>query len=175
MASMTLVSDTTEQFEHLLQERILVLDGAMGSLILAERPTEEDYRGERFADHHSDLKNCNDILVLTQPAMIENIHRQYLEAGADIVLTDTFNANGISLQEYDLQEYTYELNKTAVELARKATEEFTALTPDKPRFVAGSIGPMNRSLSVSPDVNDPGKRLVTLMKWSPVIPNNCEV
>ncbi len=161
MATTTLVSDTTAQLEQLLQERILVLDGAMGSLILAERPTEADYRGERFAEHHCDLKNCNDILVLTQPAMIEEIHRQYFEAGADIVLTDTFNANGISLQEYDLQDYTYELNKAAVQLARNAAEEFTALTPDKPRFVAGSIGPMNRSLSVSPDVNDPGMRLVT--------------
>ena len=158
---MTAVSDTAAQLRELLQQRILVLDGAMGSLILAERPSEEDYRGARFADHHSDLKNCNDILVLTQSAMIEGIHRQYLEAGADIILTDTFNANGVSLKEYDLEQYTYELNKTAVEIARRATEEFTALTPDKPRFVAGSIGPMNRSLSVSPDVNDPGKRLVT--------------
>ncbi|QDT46015.1 Methionine synthase [Symmachiella dynata] len=161
MATTASVSDTTDQLIHLLEQRILVLDGAMGSLILAERPSEEDYRGARFADHHSDLKNCNDILVLTQPEMIEGIHRQYLEAGADIILTDTFNANGVSLKEYDLEQYTYELNKTAVEIARRATEEFTALTPDKPRFVAGSIGPMNRSLSVSPDVNDPGKRLVT--------------
>ncbi|MFN0199500.1 MAG: methionine synthase [Planctomycetaceae bacterium] len=152
---------TTDQLYDLLSKRILILDGAMGSLIMAEKPSEADYRGERFADHPYDLKNCNDILVLSQPRMIEDIHRAYLEAGADIIETDSFNANGVSLLEYDLAGITTELNTAAARLARHAADEFTRRNPSKPRFVAGSIGPMNRSLSMSRDVNDPGKREVT--------------
>ncbi|MCA9040055.1 MAG: methionine synthase [Planctomycetaceae bacterium] len=143
---------------ELLDERILLLDGAMGSLIMAQKPTEADYRGLQFADHHIELKNCNDILCLTQPDMVRDIHRQYFEAGSDIVETNTFNANGISMREYDLQEYTIEINQAAARLAREAAEQTRA---KRPLFVAGSIGPMNRSLSISPDVNDPGNRLVT--------------
>ncbi|MEZ6046636.1 MAG: homocysteine S-methyltransferase family protein [Planctomycetaceae bacterium] len=143
---------------ELLDQRILVLDGAMGSLIMAQKPTEEDYRGAQFAKHHIELKNCNDILCLTQPEMIRDIHRQYFEAGSDIVETNTFNANGISMREYDLQDYTVEINQAAARLAREAAEQSGA---KRPLFVAGSIGPMNRSLSISPDVNDPGNRLVT--------------
>ena len=161
MASITMQSDMTQLLQQLLEERILVLDGAMGSLILAERPQEEDYRGARFANHHKDLKNCNDVLTLSQPAMIVGIHRQYLDAGADIILTNTFNSTTVSLAEYDLEDYTYEINVAAAELARQAVNEFTTVSDDRPRFVAGSLGPMNRSLSVSPDVNDPGMRLVT--------------
>ncbi|QDU78926.1 Methionine synthase [Polystyrenella longa] len=143
---------------ELLDKRILLLDGAMGSLIMAERPSEADYRGEKFAGHNVDLKNCNDILCLTQPDMIRTIHRQYFEAGSDIVETNTFNANGISMREYDLQDYTVEINQEAARLAREAAKEAGV---KRPLFVAGSIGPMNRSLSISPDVNDPGSRLVT--------------
>ncbi|MAT15736.1 MAG: methionine synthase [Planctomyces sp.] len=143
---------------ELLDKRILLLDGAMGSLIMAQRPTEADYRGARFAEHHIDLKNCNDILCLTQPEMVRDIHCQYFQAGSDIVETNTFNANGISMKEYDLQDYTVEINQAAARLAREAAEQVGA---KRPLFVAGSIGPMNRSLSISPDVNDPGKRLVT--------------
>ncbi len=145
--------------EQLLSERILVIDGAMGSLIMDQRPQEADYRGERFKNHSIDLKNANDVLVLTQPAMIENIHRQYLEAGADIVETDSFNANAISLAEFELADLTYEMNKAAAAVAKRATDAFTKKTPDKPRFVAGSIGPTKVQLSFNAD--QPGFRPVT--------------
>lgn len=159
---MALLSDTADAtIRELLDERILVLDGAMGSLILAERLTEDDYRGARFAGHHRELRNCNDVLVVTQPALIESIHRRYLEAGADVIETDTFNANGVSLMEYDLQNLTYELNVAAAEIARKCVSDFARQDSSRPRFVAGSIGPMNRTLSISQDVNDPGRREVT--------------
>src|SRR6056297_1754599 len=118
-------SPTQKQLEEILSERILLLDGAMGSLIFAEKLTEEGYRGEKFADHPCDLRNSNDTLVLTQPEIIEKIHRQYLDAGSDIIETNTFNANTISLGEYQLQDYTREINKTAVELAKKAAKEYT--------------------------------------------------
>ena len=150
-----------DQFHELMSERILLLDGAMGALILANKPTDADYRGERFADHSKPLENCNDILVLTQPHMIEKIHRQYLEAGSDIIETDTFNANSISLIDYDLQDIAYEINKTAAELAVRARDEFCEDTSTGPRFVAGSIGPTNTTLSMSQDVNDPGHRAFT--------------
>ena len=154
-------SATLDRLKDLLAERILVLDGAMGSLILERRLGESDYRGERFKNHVCDLQNCNDVLVLTQPAIIVDIHRQYLEAGADIIETDTFNANAVSLEEHRLRELAYELNVEAARLARRAVEEYLGEHPDEQKFVAGSIGPMNRSLSISPDVNDPGKRSVT--------------
>ncbi|MEZ4984148.1 MAG: homocysteine S-methyltransferase family protein [Saprospiraceae bacterium] len=148
-------------FEGLLKERILVLDGAMGTMIQRYRLKEEDYRGERFADWHSDIKGNNDILCLTQPDIIASIHEEYLAAGADILETNTFNATSISQADYDMQAHVYELNKAAADIAKKAANKYTVLTPDKPRFVAGAIGPLNKTLSLSPDVNDPGYRAVT--------------
>ncbi len=150
---------TKPNIEQLLTERILVIDGAMGSLIMDQKPQEADYRGERFRNHPVDLKNANDILVLTQPAMIENVHRQYLEAGADIVETNSFNANIISLAEFELGDLTYEINKAAAEVARRAADAVTTKNPDKPRFVAGSIGPTKVQLSFNAD--KPGYRPVS--------------
>ena len=144
--------------DELLGERILLLDGAMGSLILGEGPTEADYRGDRFAQHAIDLKNANDVLCLTQPQLIEDIHRRYLEAGSDIIETNTFNANVLSLEEFELAEHTREMNRAAAELARRAADDFTGKTPGKPRFVAGSIGPTKVMLSMSQDSDDPGHR-----------------
>ncbi|MFH5804295.1 methionine synthase [Alienimonas sp. DA493] len=144
-----------------LADRILLLDGAMGSLIMGAGPKEEDYRGERFKDHPIDLKNANDVLVLTQPDLIRGIHAQYLEAGSDIIETDTFNAASVSMEEFGLAELTYELNKAAAELARGVAEEFTKKNPDKPRFVAGSIGPTKVTLSMSQDAENPGHRAFT--------------
>ena len=146
-------------FEQLLSERILVLDGAMGTMIQRYSPTETDYRGERFAKHPIDLKNAGDVLVLTQPKMISEIHCQYLAAGADIIETDSFNANIISMEEFGLAEFTREINVTAARLARAACDQFTATTPNKPRFVAGSIGPTKVLLSFNAD--KPGYRPVT--------------
>ena len=144
-----------------LADRILLLDGAMGSLIMGAGPTEADYRGDRFKDHPIDLKNANDVLVLTQPDLIRGIHARYLEAGSDIIETDTFNAASVSMEEFGLAELTHELNKAAAELARGVAEEFTKKTPDKPRFVAGSIGPTKVTLSMSQDAENPGHRLFT--------------
>jgi len=126
--------------EELLDQRILLLDGAMGSMIYAHEPTEEDYRGQRFRNHPVLLRNCTEVMVLTQPKLIEDIHRAYLEAGADIIETDTFNSNAISLAEFRLAEHVEELNRKAVEVARRAADDWTRRTPDRPRFVAGSIG-----------------------------------
>ena len=153
---------TTESpFDDILSRRIMVLDGAMGSLIFARQPTEEDYRGARFARHSHDLKNCTEILVLTQPSMIEGFHTAYLEAGADIIETDSFNSNALSLAEFGLEEHVFELNRTAAEIARRAADAMTRRTPDRPRFVAGSIGPTKKSLSMGVNVEDPGHRDVT--------------
>ncbi|MDG3003505.1 methionine synthase [Paludisphaera mucosa] len=151
----------SSRLEELLAERILVLDGAMGSVIYSYQPTEEDYRGKRFANHHIQLKNCTEILVLSQPKMIEEIHRAYLEAGADIIETDTFNNNPLSLEEFGLQEHVRELNVRAVEIARKAADDYTRRDPSRPRFVAGSIGPTKKQLSMGIHVEDPGRRDVT--------------
>jgi len=145
----------------LLKERILVLDGAMGTMIQRYKLDEAAYRGEQFADWHQDMKGNNDILCLTQPKIIEAIHREYLDAGADIVETNTFNGTSISQADYDTQDHVYELNKAAAEIAKRAAMAVTSITPDKPRFVAGAIGPLNKTLSLSPDVNDPGFRAVT--------------
>ncbi|MEO0875411.1 MAG: methionine synthase, partial [Bacteroidota bacterium] len=145
----------------LLKERILVLDGAMGTMIQRYKLDEAGYRGERFADWHQDMKGNNDILCLTQPKIVEDIHREYLAAGADIIETNTFNATSISQADYAMEEIVYELNKAAASIARRATIDFNAQNPDKPRFVAGAIGPLNKTLSLSPDVNDPGYRAVT--------------
>ncbi|MEP6853564.1 MAG: methionine synthase, partial [bacterium] len=142
----------------LLQQRLLVIDGAMGTLVQRHQLEEEHYRGERFADWPSDVKGNNDLLVLTQPDIIRGIHSAYLDAGADIVETDTFNAQRVSLADYGMQELAYEMNVAAARLAREACDAMTAQTPDRPRFVAGAIGPLNRTGSISPDVNDPGAR-----------------
>jgi 5-methyltetrahydrofolate--homocysteine methyltransferase len=148
---MTKISD-------LLAERILFLDGAMGTMIQRHKLGEADYRGERFADWPSDLKGNNDLLVLTQPHIIADIHRQYLEAGADIVETNTFNATRVAMADYGMEELSFEINVAAARLARNAADEVTASSPDRPRFVAGVLGPTNRTASISPDVNDPGFR-----------------
>ena len=129
-----------KQFAQVLQERALILDGAMGTMIQRHKLEEEDYRGERFADWSSDLKGNNDLLVLTQPEIIKNIHCQYLEAGADILETNTFNATSISMADYDMQELVREINIEAARLAKEAADEFTAKNPQKPRFVAGVLG-----------------------------------
>lgn len=145
----------------LLQERILVLDGAMGTMLQRYKFTEEDFRGERFKDFPHPLKGNNDLLSLTQPHAIGDIHRKYLEAGADIVETNTFSSTTIGMADYHMESLVYELNFESARIAREIADEFTASNPDKPRFVAGSIGPTNRTASMSPDVNDPGFRAVT--------------
>ena len=143
-----------------LKERILIIDGAMGTMIRRHKLEEKDYRGERFKDWASDLKGNNDLLCLTQPVIIEDIHRQYLEAGADIIETNTFNSQRISMADYHMEDLAFEINVAAAKLAKKAATDFTARNPDKPRFVAGAIGPMSKTLSLSPDVNNPGFRSV---------------
>ena len=137
-----------------LENRILVLDGAMGSMIYAHQPTEEDYRGSRFASHPVLLKNCTEIMVLTKPDLIRSIHAEYLEAGADIIETDSFNSNRVSMAEFQLQDFTTELNRKAAEIARDVADEYTRRNPAKPRFVAGSIGPTKKTLSLGTDVED---------------------
>ncbi|MFN4298279.1 MAG: methionine synthase [Thermaurantimonas sp.] len=144
-----------------ISQRILVLDGAMGTMIQRYGLDEAAYRGTRFADWPYPLKGNNDLLVLTQPHIIEEIHRKYLEAGAEILETNTFNSQRISMADYHMEELSYELNVEAARLARRVADEFTALTPEKPRFVAGSIGPTNKTASLSPDVNQPGYRAIT--------------
>ncbi|WP_057830574.1 methionine synthase [Colwellia sp. TT2012] len=148
-------------FEQQLAKNILILDGAMGTMIQAYKFEEQDFRGERFADWHTDVKGNNDMLVLTQPEVITAIHRDYLEAGADILETNTFNATTIAMADYDMEEYSSEINRVAAQLARAAADEYTKKTPDRPRFVAGVLGPTNRTCSISPDVNDPAFRNVT--------------
>lgn len=144
----------------LFARRIALLDGAMGTMIQRHPLTEADFRGERYKDHTHDLKGNNDVLVITRPDVIEDIHKEYLEAGADIIETNTFNATTISQGDYELdsKEEVFLLNKTAAEVARRAADYYTSLTPDKPRFVAGAIGPTNKTLSVSPSVENPAFR-----------------
>lgn len=144
-----------------IKERILILDGAMGTMIQSYKLQESDYRGERFANHHQDLGGNNDLLALTQPVILKEIHRAYLDAGADILETNTFNSTQISQADYDTQEIAYELNKESAAIARAAADEVTLENPSKPRFVAGVLGPTSRTCSISPDVNDPGARNVT--------------
>ncbi len=153
--------DCTEELGAVMRERILVVDGAMGTAIQRDRPDEAGYRGERFADWESDVQGNNDLLTLTQPDIIRSIHREYLEAGADLIETNTFNANAISLSDYDMSELAYELCFEASRLARSACDEVTERTPDRPRYVAGALGPTTRTASISPDVNDPGARNVS--------------
>lgn len=151
--------DCAAELTATLGQRIMVIDGAMGTAIQRDRPDEAGYRGERFKDWPSDLVGNNDLLSLTQPHIIEGIHREYLKAGADILETNTFNANAVSLSDYDMEELSYELNYTGAALARKACDEFS--TPEKPRYVAGTLGPTTRTASISPDVNDPGARNIS--------------
>jgi|SRR5690606_688889 len=144
-----------------LEKRILVIDGAMGTMIQRHKPTEATFRGERFRDWHRDVKNNSDILNLTQPEIIAGIHRQYLDAGADIIETNTFAATSIAQADFELEPYAYEMNLEGARIARKVADEYTAKDPSKPRFVAGAIGPLNKTLSLSPDVNNPGYRAVS--------------
>lgn len=149
------------KIQEAISKRILVLDGAMGTMLQRYNFSEEDYRGERFKDFPHPLKGNNDLLTLTQPEAIKDVHRQYFAAGADIVETNTFSGTTIGMADYHMEDLVYELNFESAKLARDAADEFTAQNPDKPRFVAGSIGPTNRTASLSPDVNDPGFRAIT--------------
>ena len=144
-----------------LNERILVLDGAMGTMLQRYKFSEKDYRGERFKDWEYSLKGNNDLLSLTQPQAIEEVHRKYLEADADIIETNTFSGTTIAMADYHMEELVYELNYESAKIARNICNEFTNQNPDKPRFVAGSMGPTNKTASLSPDVNDPGYRAIT--------------
>ena len=151
----------TKTIQQLIRERILVLDGAMGTMIQQYNLSEADFRGERFKDIPGQLKGNNDLLCLTRPEVIEDIHRKYLVAGADIIETNSFNATSVSMADYHVQAYCREINLAAVRLARRMADEFTALNPEKPRFVAGSVGPTNKTCSMSPDVNNPAFRALT--------------
>jgi 5-methyltetrahydrofolate--homocysteine methyltransferase len=153
--------DATATLSEILGQRIMILDGAMGTAIQRDRPDEAGYRGERFADWPSDVQGNNDLLTLTAPEIIAGIHREYLEAGADIIETNTFNANAISLSDYGMEELAYELNFESAALARREADAMAQRTPGQPRFVAGALGPTTRTASISPDVNDPGARNVS--------------
>ena len=158
----TILKNSTSILKNALTQRILILDGAMGTMIQQYKLTEQDFRGERFADSPIDLRGNNDLLTLTQPLLIKAIHEKYLEAGADIIETNTFSSTTIAQADYNLQAVAYELNFAGAKLARMAADKYS--TPDKPRFVAGILGPTNRTASISPDVNDPGFRNVTFME-----------
>ncbi|MGH1388372.1 homocysteine S-methyltransferase family protein [Kordia sp.] len=144
-----------------IEKRILVLDGAMGTMLQAYKFTEEDFRGERFKDYKTPLQGNNDLLSITQPHAIKEVHAKYFVAGADIVETNTFSGTTIAMADYEMEDLVYELNFESAKIAKEVADEFTAKEPHKPRFVAGSIGPTNRTASMSPDVNDPGYRAVT--------------
>ncbi|KAA3612974.1 MAG: methionine synthase [Calditrichaeota bacterium] len=165
-ATLKVANKPSRSLNNQLQKRILVLDGAMGTMIQAYKLDEAKFRGERFKDHHKDQQGNNDLLSITQPKVIEEIHLEYLNAGADIIETNTFNANGVSMRDYDMVDLVYEMNLESARVAKKAADEKTNQNPDKPRFVAGSIGPMNAALSLSPDVNDPSQRAVS---WEEVV------
>ena len=150
-----------EDIRNILKNKILVLDGAMGTMIQQYKFTEEDYRGDKFKDFKVSVKGNNDMLSITQPEAIKEIHRKYLQAGADIIETNTFSSTTIAMADYDMEDFVYELNYQSAKIAKEVAKEITSLNPDKPRFVAGSIGPTNRTASMSPDVNDPGFRAVT--------------
>ena len=152
-----------ESLENILSKRILIIDGAMGTMIQKYKLSEEDYRGERFKDYPQSVKGNNDLLVITQPQIISTIHKEFLEAGADIIETNTFNANHYSMADYGMEHLVSEINLKAAIIAKKVASEQTAITPEKPRLVAGAIGPTNKAGSLSPDVNNPGYRSVTFM------------
>ena len=147
--------------QDLLQERILVLDGAMGTMIQRHKLEEADFRGDRFVNHTSPLKGNNDLLGITRPDIIRDIHKQYFEAGADIIETNTFSGTTIAQADYHLEDAVYDINYISAKLAREVADEFTQKEPHKPRFVAGSMGPTNKTASLSPDVNNPGFRAIT--------------
>lgn len=153
-----------QQLHDALAERILFLDGAMGTMIQAEGLEEADYRGQAFAEHSDDLKGNNDLLVLTQPDLIANIHRQFLAVGCDLIETNTFNANRISQADYALEDHSVAMNVAAAQLARQVCQEFEAKDPTRPRFVVGILGPTNQTASISPDVNNPGHRNVDFQR-----------
>ena len=153
--------DATEELAAVLRERILVMDGAMDTMIQRHGLSEEDYRGARFADWDQDIRGNSDLLSLSSPDVIRGIHREYLEAGADLVETNTFNAQRISQADYGMQDLAYEMNYESARLAREACDAMTERTPDRPRWVIGALGPTNTTGSISPDVNDPGKRNIT--------------
>ena len=147
--------------EQILKQRIVIIDGAMGTMIQTENLVESDYRGERFADHGSDVKGNNELLSLTRPDIITKIHRQFLEAGADIIETNTFGSTAVAQGDYDLGHLASEQNLESAKIARKVADEITAKTPNRPRFVAGVLGPTPKTASISPDVNDPGARSIS--------------
>lgn len=154
------------KIEDLLSKKILILDGAMGTMLQEYKFTEKDFRTERFADWPVSLKGNNDLLSLTQPEAIAEIHRKYFAAGADIVETNTFSATSIAMADYQMQDLVYELNFESARIARKVADEQTLLNPEKPRFVAGAMGPTNKTASLSPDVNDPGFRAISFQELS---------
>src|SRR5262245_24163623 len=166
-------SDIRKQLDALLAKRILVLDGAMGTMVQRYKPSEADFRGERFKNHPKELKGNNDLLVLTRPDIIGAIHRQYLEAGADLIETCTFSSTAIAQSDYGLESVVYELNVEGAKLARAAVDEYTARTHERPSFVAGSIGPTNRILSISPDVNNPSFRNMTFDELKDAFKEQC--
>lgn len=150
-----------KSFREAIQDKILVLDGAMGTMLQRHKFTEEDFRGARFKDWHMPLQGNNDLLSLTQPDAIADVHRQYFNAGADIVETNTFSGTTIAMEDYGMQELVYELNYESARIAKAVAAEFAISEPHKPRFVAGSMGPTNKTASMSPDVNDPGYRAIS--------------
>jgi len=158
------MTDKTDQLKQLMAERILVLDGAMGTMIQSYKLEEADYRGERFSDHPCDVKGNNDLLTLTRPDIIKAIHTAYFAAGCDIVETNTFNSTSIAMADYQMEDLVYELNKQGATLARSVADEYEKQNTKKPRFVAGVIGPTNRTCSISPDVNKPGFRNIAYME-----------
>ena len=160
------MTDRSPLLYEALEKRILVLDGAMGTLIQQAGPEEADFRGDVFTDHPSPLKGNNDLLSITRPDLIQSIHEQYLAAGSDIVETNTFSATRIAQADYDLQDHAYAINVAAAQVARAAADIWSEKTPDQPRFVAGALGPTNASLNMSPDVNDPGFRAVTFTQMA---------
>lgn len=149
------------KIENIIKERILIIDGAMGTMIQRHKLEEKDFRGERFKDHPYPLKGNNDLLSITRPDIIKDIHRQYFEAGADMIETNTFSGTSVAQADYHLEEIVYDLNFQAARIAREVADEFTQKEPHKPRFVAGSMGPTNKTASLSPDVNNPGFRAIT--------------
>jgi 5-methyltetrahydrofolate--homocysteine methyltransferase len=155
------MTDETMKIEDILKERILVLDGAMGTMIQRHKLEEEDFRGERLKNHAHPLKGNNDLLSITRPDIIKEIHRQYFEAGADMVETNTFGSTWVAQADYHLEDFVYEINYQAAKIAKEVADEFTKKEPGKPRFVAGSMGPTTKLSSMSPDVNNPGYRAIT--------------
>jgi len=161
MADKPMALTTLETLKDILSKRIMILDGAMGTMIQRHTLEEEDFRGEQFKDHPSPLKGDNDLLAITRPEIIESIHSAYFEVGADFATSNSFNGTTIAQADYGLENAVYDINYCAAQCARRAADEWTAKTPEQPRFVIGALGPTNRTASLSPDVNDPGMRLVT--------------